>query len=114
MYRAQICRCQSFSTAGSFLNCSKLFRNSGLGKTTAQALAACGAKVILACRNMKKAESARQEIIQATGNQNVICKELDLASFRSVRGFANELYETEDRVDILINNAGLLSKTGNY
>ncbi|OQR77948.1 retinol dehydrogenase 11-like [Tropilaelaps mercedesae] len=83
--------------------------NTGLGKTTARALAACGAKVILACRNLKKAETARDEIIAATNNQDVICMELDLASFRSVRQFAKRIYSTQQRLDILINNAGLLT-----
>ncbi|XP_022672921.1 retinol dehydrogenase 11-like [Varroa destructor] len=83
--------------------------NTGLGKTTAHALAACGGKVILACRNLKKAEAARKDIMAATGNQKVVCKPLDLASFRSVREFAKDITSTEQRLDILINNAGLLT-----
>lgn len=66
--------------------------------------------MILACRNLKKAEAARKDIMAATGNQKVVCKPLDLASFRSVREFAKDITSTEQRLDILINNAGLLSE----
>ena len=74
------------------------------------ALANCGAKIILACRNMSKAEAARDEITKETGNKDVHCKRLDLASFKSVREFAEDIMATEKRLDVLINNAGLLSE----
>ncbi|XP_028968308.1 retinol dehydrogenase 11 [Galendromus occidentalis] len=83
--------------------------NTGLGKTTAMALAQCGARIILACRTMTKAEAARDEIIKETGNKDIHCKKLDLASFKSVREFAAEINATEKRLDVLINNAGLLT-----
>lgn len=91
-------------------NCIKKTLLLGLGKTTAMALANCGARVILACRNMTKAEAARDDIIKETGNKDVHCKKLDLASFKSVREFAADINTTEKRLDVLINNAGLLSE----
>lgn len=48
-----------------------------------------------------------QKIIEATDNKNIVGKSLDLASFESVRNFAKDINNTEDRLDILINNAGV-------
>ena len=72
-----------------------------------------GARVILACRDTKRAEAACAEIIEKTGNNQVYVLQLDLASLKSVRAFAAEFLEREPRLDILINNAGVmgLSKT---
>ncbi|EFX61446.1 hypothetical protein DAPPUDRAFT_273379 [Daphnia pulex] len=76
--------------------------NSGIGKETAIDLAKRGARVILACRDLKKADDAR-------GNNNVVVNQLDLASLASVRQFASEILENEPRLDILINNAGCVT-----
>ncbi|XP_008275341.1 dehydrogenase/reductase SDR family member 13-like isoform X2 [Stegastes partitus] len=83
--------------------------NTGIGKTTAMDLARRGAKVILACRDRRRAEAAVQEIIQETGNQQVIFMQLDLASLQSVRSFADNFLKSESRLDLLINNAGLMT-----
>ncbi|KAK4875323.1 hypothetical protein RN001_011745 [Aquatica leii] len=80
--------------------------NIGIGYYTALDFAKRGAKVILACRNAAKAEEAKLKIIEATGNNNVIVKIVDLSSLSSVRTFAKDVNETEDRLDILVNNAG--------
>jgi retinol dehydrogenase-11 len=64
--------------------------------------------VILACRNQKRADDARKKIIRETGNENVVVKLVDMASFESVRAFAKEINETEDRLDVLVNNAGMI------
>lgn len=60
----------------------------------------------MACRDLSRAEKAAEEIRFSTGNGNVVVRHLDLASFLSVRQFAQEYVATEDRLDILINNAG--------
>ncbi|XP_051801780.1 dehydrogenase/reductase SDR family member 13-like isoform X6 [Acanthochromis polyacanthus] len=83
--------------------------NTGIGKTTAMDLARRGAKVILACRDRRRAEAAIQEIIEKTGNQQVIFMQLDLASLQSVRSFAENFLKSESRLDLLINNAGIIS-----
>ncbi|XP_057370183.1 retinol dehydrogenase 13-like isoform X1 [Daphnia carinata] len=80
--------------------------NTGIGKETAIDLAKRGARVILACRDPKKAAIAKDDIIQETGNKNVVVRHLDLASLKSVRKFAAEILKSEPRLDILINNAG--------
>ena len=60
----------------------------------------------MACRDLTRAETAAEEIRQATGNGNVVIRHLDLSSLYSVREFSKEFLQTEDRLDILINNAG--------
>lgn len=64
--------------------------NTGIGKETALDLAQRGGRIYLACRDVKKAEAARLEIIEATGNKNVFVRSLDLSSFASIRKFAEE------------------------
>ncbi|XP_059208685.1 dehydrogenase/reductase SDR family member 13-like [Centropristis striata] len=83
--------------------------NTGIGKTTAMDLARRGARLILACRDRQRAEAAVQEIIQETGNSQVVFMQLDLASLKSVRSFAADFLQSESRLDLLINNAGLMN-----
>ena len=80
--------------------------NAGIGRVTALDLARRGARVILACRNLQKAEDAAKEIRAHTGNLEVVVRHLDLGSLRSVREFSSKFIESEERLDILINNAG--------
>ncbi|XP_049870442.1 retinol dehydrogenase 14-like [Pectinophora gossypiella] len=81
--------------------------NSGIGYETAKNMAERGARVILACRSETRGTAARDQIVQATGNTDVHFRRLDLASFASVRAFADMILKTEKRLDILINNAGI-------
>lgn len=60
----------------------------------------------MACRDLTRAEQAAEEIRQSTGNGNVVTRHLDLASMYSIRQFAKDFLDSEDRLDILINNAG--------
>ncbi|XP_058485361.1 retinol dehydrogenase 13 [Solea solea] len=82
--------------------------NTGIGKETALDMAHRGARVILACRDMTRARIAADEIRQKSGNGNVVVKKLDLASLQSVRDLAKDIQESEERLDILINNAGIM------
>ncbi|XP_008277074.1 dehydrogenase/reductase SDR family member 13 [Stegastes partitus] len=82
--------------------------NTGIGKATALDLAKRGARVILACRNKERAEAAAFDIRRETGNSQVVFMQLDLASLKSVRSFAKTFLKTEPRLDILINNAGMM------
>uniref|UniRef100_A0A8C7WSC8 Si:dkey-23o4.6 n=1 Tax=Oryzias sinensis TaxID=183150 RepID=A0A8C7WSC8_9TELE len=66
------------------------------------------ARVVMACRDLSRAVQAAEEIRKSTGNGNVVVRHLDLASLYSVRTFAKEFLDTEDRLDILINNAGVM------
>ncbi|XP_059223835.1 retinol dehydrogenase 13-like [Stomoxys calcitrans] len=83
--------------------------NTGIGKEIALELAKRGGRVYLACRDFQKCEKARQEIIQLTGNKNIFNRTLDLASLQSVREFAAKFNQEENRLDILINNAGIMA-----
>ncbi|XP_060612659.2 dehydrogenase/reductase SDR family member 13 [Anolis sagrei] len=81
--------------------------NTGIGKATALDLAHRGARVILACRNKQRGESAVYDIRRESGNNEVLFMSLDLGSLRSVRAFAEAFLRSEPRLDILINNAGI-------
>ena len=80
--------------------------NTGIGYETALDLARRGARVIMACRDSKKAEQAAKEIIKLTNNRNIEVEYLDLSDLDSVRSFAKKMNESLGRLDILINNAG--------
>jgi len=82
--------------------------NTGLGYETTKALAQNGAKVIMACRNMLKAKKAKDQILEELPDARLEIIELDLSKLDSVRQFA-EAYQTKfDRLDVLINNAGVM------
>ncbi|KAL2085670.1 hypothetical protein ACEWY4_018990 [Coilia grayii] len=82
--------------------------NTGIGKETAIDLAKRGARIIMACRDMEKASSALKDVIEASGNQNVVVKKLDLSDTTSIREFAEVMNKEESQLNILINNAGVM------
>lgn len=82
--------------------------NTGIGYETGLDFAKRGARVILACRDIKKAERATNEIIQISGNNKIECEKLDLADLESVREFAKKMNSTLNRLDLLVNNAGIM------
>ncbi|KAG2459609.1 DHR13 reductase, partial [Polypterus senegalus] len=82
--------------------------NTGIGKACALDLAKRGARVILACRDKVKAEAAVYDIRKESGNNEVLFMHLDLESLQSVRSFAETFLKSEPRLDVLINNAGVV------
>lgn len=74
--------------------------NSGLGEVAARALAASGAHVVLACRDVGKGQRVAAEI-----GDNAEVRRLDLADLASVRDFASGI----EKVDVLVNNAGVMA-----
>ncbi|NUS93807.1 MAG: SDR family NAD(P)-dependent oxidoreductase [Nocardia sp.] len=82
--------------------------NTGLGFETATALAAAGAHVVLAVRNLDKGKEAMNRITAAIPGARVEVQELDLASLAGIRSAATELREKYPRIDLLINNAGVM------
>jgi NAD(P)-dependent dehydrogenase (short-subunit alcohol dehydrogenase family) len=83
--------------------------NSGIGKQTALELAQLGAHVVIAARNPQKAAAAVDDIRARTGaGERVETMPIDLASFASVRAFADRFAAAHHRCDILVNNAGLI------
>jgi NAD(P)-dependent dehydrogenase (short-subunit alcohol dehydrogenase family) len=80
--------------------------NSGIGKETAAELAGMGAHVIIAARNPAKATAAVQDIKERDPDATVEHLPLDLASFASVRAFADTFTSRFEQLDVLVNNAG--------
>lgn len=85
--------------------------NTGIGKATALDFCKRGCRVLMACRIVQKAEEAKNDILKEIGKGErigiLIVKELDLSSLKSVRKCAKEILAEEERVDLLINNAGV-------
>ena len=82
--------------------------NSGIGFETARVLADKGATVIMACRNLDKANPKAEEIRAAHPGCDVEVMRLDLSNLDSVRQFADEFRAKHSRLDLLINNAGIM------
>ncbi|AGB20942.1 dehydrogenase of unknown specificity, short-chain alcohol dehydrogenase like protein [Mycobacterium sp. JS623] len=82
--------------------------NTGLGYETATALAAKGAHVVLAVRNLEKGKAAADLIARAQSGASVAIQELDLTSLDSIRAAADQLRADYDSIDLLINNAGVM------
>ncbi len=83
--------------------------NGGLGLETARALAASGALVVMAARNQDKAATAAAEIRGESPGALLEVVELDLGSLASVAAAAEEVLAGHDRIDLLVNNAGVMA-----
>ena len=82
--------------------------NSGIGFEAAAVLARRGAHTVLACRDTGKAEDAVARLSAAVPEASVSVVRLDLASLESIRTAADQILAAHDRIDLLINNAGLM------
>jgi NAD(P)-dependent dehydrogenase (short-subunit alcohol dehydrogenase family) len=82
---------------------------SGLGKEAVKVLAAKGARIIAAVRNTEKAEKVVQEIKKTNPAAIIDIQRLDLASLDSIKAFAERIAATYKRLDVLINNAGVMA-----
>lgn len=83
--------------------------NSGLGFEAARTLAQKGAVVIMACRSLEKGKAAVDQIRVENPTGQVVLQHLDLADFESVQQFAENFLGEYDRLDVLINNAGVMA-----
>jgi protochlorophyllide reductase len=83
--------------------------SSGLGLETCRALAAHGATVLMACRSLQRGEAARQALLPDLNGGALDLLDLDLADLASVRRAAAEVGERYGRLDLLINNAGVMA-----
>lgn len=81
----------------------------GLGFEDAKALAKAGARVILAGRNPSRGAAAVEQIRQLTPGSDVCFEQLDLASLASIAAFAKRLGDSDGHIDLLINNAGVMT-----
>ena len=96
--------------------------NSGIGTETVKALASAGCRVILASRLKSNGEAAVENEIKREGHflrtgdehyciddvSNIVVKELKLDDMASIKAFADDVIATEERIDFLILNAGLM------
>ena len=82
--------------------------NSGIGYETARQLAARHAHVVMACRSLDKAEAAKARIMKDMPDASLRVMPLDLSSLVSVKAFAEAFQAEHDRLDLLINNAGVM------
>jgi len=81
--------------------------NSGLGYETAKAMAAHGARIIMACRNTQKADEATAALGRSLGEVTIEVQQLDLADPESISAFCDRILERETGLQYIINNAGL-------
>jgi NAD(P)-dependent dehydrogenase (short-subunit alcohol dehydrogenase family) len=82
--------------------------NSGVGYESAVALADKGARVVMASRSMDKAERAHADLLKRVPGANVDLLRLDLGDLKSVHEFATAFNATYNRLDVLMNNAGVM------
>ena len=82
--------------------------NGGLGYETALGLAKKDVEVILACRNLQKAEAAKSGMVRQYPGARIKTMQLDVSSLREVRQFADQFGRQYDKLDLLINNAGIM------
>ncbi len=83
--------------------------NSGLGYESVKAFAGKGATVILACRDLGKGEAAKNEIEKNGCTGPIDVRQLDLTDFASISNFAEGINKDYDRMDVLMNNAGIMT-----
>lgn len=83
--------------------------NSGMGLATTIEMARRGAKVVMACRSRTRGEAALAEARRRSGSEDITLMLCDLASFQSIRSFAGEFLAAYPVLDVLINNAGVVT-----
>ena len=83
--------------------------NDGLGFEVARGLAGAGARVVMAVRNVDKAQSARTRLLDEHADAGIEIVEVDLASLASVDAGASAIAERHPRIDLLVNNAGVMA-----
>lgn len=82
--------------------------NDGVGYETALGLVSKGAKLIMACRNPEKALFAMKKMKVEIPTADISIIPLDLNNLESVRNFTNEFKQTYQKLDVLVNNAGIM------
>jgi retinol dehydrogenase-14 len=81
--------------------------NAGIGKEISLAVAGMGATLVMVSRDRERGEAARNDVVASTGNQQVEVQLADLTSQESIRTMARGFQATHDRLDVLVNNAGM-------
>lgn len=81
----------------------------GLGAETARAIASKGATVVLVARSEEKLQAKAQELKQITANDKIFTQVMDLSDLDSVRAAADQLLHDYPKIDVLVNNAGIMA-----
>ena len=82
--------------------------NSGIGFESIKYFSANGARTILACRNVKDGESAKEQILEEYPNGKISVMNLNLADLESIHSFVKKFNEKHSKLDVLLNNAGII------
>jgi retinol dehydrogenase-14 len=85
--------------------------NSGMGKEISLGLARLGANLVMVSRDRQRGESARSEVAKQTGNSSVELLVADLSAQQSIRQLVRDFEARHDRLDVLVNNAGMTGAT---
>ena len=83
-----------------------------MGSEIAMAVAKEGYRVIMACKNIERAQEKRLWITSESGNDDVEIMPINLASLKTVKAFADEIMKREEPIALLMNNAGMLEQEG--
>ncbi len=86
--------------------------NGGMGKEITRAVAKAGYDILMLCHTLQQGEECRDSIVEETGNAAIEVRELDCASLRSVNAVANSILSDGRHIDLLMNNAGTMSRVG--
>lgn len=87
--------------------------NSGIGKSACIRFAHEGHHVVMACRDLKRSEAVRAEIISDSGNNNIDLMQIDMSSFESIKKFCELFKSRFNKLDVLINNAAYFEHGNN-
>ena len=82
--------------------------SSGIGYEAAKVLANKNEKVVIAVRNLEKGEKAKAKIVNQNSNADVVVIKIDLSDLSSIKSFVEEYRQKFDKLDLLINNAGVM------
>lgn len=82
--------------------------NSGMGKATSLGIAKTGATVVMVCRSKERGEKAVEEVRAASGSNSIELMLCDLGSLKSIEKFCGAFKEKHQRLDVLVNNAGVV------
>lgn len=88
--------------------------NTGIGKETAIDLAKRKGKIYIACRDLTRGQNALIDIREKSGSDNIHFLKLNLACMKSIREFSETFHKIEEKLDILINNAGIMACPKSY
>lgn len=80
----------------------------GMGTEITRAVALAGYRVLMACYDVPRAEEKKRMLVKETGNDDIEVQKIDLASLETVAAFANRLLERDEKVTLLMNNAGTM------